>query len=84
MTSNTGSSNRRWARAGSWLAIAAGVFLAGYAATVTMTSLAFRYGWQPPIELTSVEEFMLLGTISVLVITAALCREKAREQNTTS
>lgn len=81
METTTAGNGERWARAGFWLAVTAGLVLVLYAAVVVMASLGFRYGWRPPIELTSVQEFLLVGAISVLAITAALCREKARAQN---
>lgn len=70
----------RYARAGRWLGVASAIALLAFAANVVMSSVGLRTGWQPPVDLNRVHELLLLLTVAVLAITAALCREKARNE----
>jgi len=80
MTADPSAPARRWSRAGLGFGLAAALALLAFVVNVVVASLAFRYGWRPPIELGRVHEFLLLGAVAVLTVTAALCREKAREE----
>jgi len=74
-------SRRGYARAGLWFGRASAAALLVFVANVVMASLGFRYGWQPPMQLDRVHEFLLLLAVAVLAVTAALCRERARDED---
>lgn len=80
MTADKHRARSGYARAGLWFGIASALALLVFVANVVMASLGFRYGWQPPFELNRVHEFLLLLTVAVLAVTAALCREQARDE----